>query len=159
MRDPSWMELSAQYRNAPPPPPPVPRDGSDVAIPAVPVAEAYDDPPYLGAWRAYKKRWREVWLVGVLGFTMVGGFALWLESTGRNETLLAGLVPLWGLAWFATMAVTFARIVGFACPRCGYSFFTLGKPFTSQLKCPHCGLRKFQVDDSGRALWQLKRPK
>ena len=33
------MELSAQYRKAPPPPPPVPRDRADVAVLAA--AEAY----------------------------------------------------------------------------------------------------------------------
>jgi ribosomal protein S27AE len=150
------MELSAQHRKAPPPPP-VPRDRADVAAPTT--AEAYDDPPYLGAWRAYKKRWREVWLTGVLGFITLAGFALWLERSGNSEGILAGLFPVWGMVWFASTAITFARILGFSCPRCGGSFFTFGKPITSQLKCPHCGLRKFQVDDSGRALWQLKRPK
>ena len=149
------MDLSAQYRKAPPPPPPVPRDRADVAV----QAEAYDDPPYLGAGLAYKKRWREVWLIGVLGFLTLGGIALAVERSGGDGGLLDLLWPIWGMTWFASTAITFARILGFSCPRCGNGFFTLLKPITSQLKCPHCGLRKFQVDDSGRALWQLRRPK
>ena len=149
------MEPSAQHLRASPATPPVPRDEAEGAV----AAHVDDDPPYLGAWRGYKKRWREVWLIGFLGFMMLGGLALWMESSGRNEGILAALWPMWGMAWFATTAIAAARIIGFSCPRCQNSFFTLGKPFTSQLKCPHCGLRKFQVDDSGRSLWQLKRPK
>ncbi|MFL5540491.1 MAG: hypothetical protein ACJ8J0_15985 [Longimicrobiaceae bacterium] len=71
MRDPSWMQLSAQNRKTPPPPVPADAEGHAVAAPPVDVD---DEAPYLGAWLGYKRRWREIWLNGVVGS---GGILPW----------------------------------------------------------------------------------
>jgi len=157
MRDPSWMQLSAQYRKTPPPPPPVPAEEHAPAAPAVPDID--DEAPYLGAWLGYKRRWREIWLNGVVGWITLFVLAQLLERTDGGNTVLGVLWPVWGMVWFVMSAISAIGIIGFSCPRCGSAFFTVMKPFTSQLKCPRCGLRKFQVNDAGKSLWQLKRPK
>lgn len=158
MRDPSWMQLSAQHRKAPPPPPPVPAEQAALAASGGDEAETEDDAPYLAAWLGYKRRWREIWLNGVVGWITLAVLALLLERVQGGHTVIAILWPVWAMAWFAMTAIAAMRIVGFSCPRCGRAFFTLGKPMTSQLQCRHCGLRKFQVNDAGRSLWQLRRP-
>ena len=152
------MQLSAQLRKTPPPPPPVPAEQAALAVPAGAAAEAEDDTPYLAAWLRYKRRWREMWLNGVVGWLTLAAIALVLERMNGGHTVIGFLWPLWAMAWFVMTAFTALRIMGFSCPRCGNSFFTLGKPMTSQLQCRHCGLRKFQVNDAGRSLWQLRRP-
>jgi DNA-directed RNA polymerase subunit RPC12/RpoP len=152
------MQLSAQYRKTPPPPPPVPAEAAEHTAAAPPVVDVDDEAPYLGAWLGYKRRWREIWLNGVVGWITLAVLALLLERTDGGPTVLAVLWPVWGMVWFVMTAISALRIMAFSCPRCGNSFFTLGKPMTSQLKCRHCGLRKFQVNDAGKSLWQLKRP-
>ena len=156
MRDPSWMQLSAQLRKTPPPPPPV--AGQPAELPAAQAAGADGDAPYLGAWLGYRRRWREMWLNGFAGWATLAALALVLERINGGHTVIAVLWPVWAMVWVVMTAFTALRIIAFSCPRCGNSFFRLGAPMTSQLQCRHCGLRKFQVNDAGRALWQLRKP-
>jgi hypothetical protein len=145
------MKLSAQYRETPPPPPPVPAGAGELPV----AVDPDDDAPYLAAWLSYRKRWREIWINGFNGFVTLAGLALYMERNGNPYPVIGLLWPIWGMVGFAMFAVSAIRIVAFACPRCGGSFFTLGRPFTSQMKCPHCGLRKFHVDDHGTPLYRL----
>jgi hypothetical protein len=158
MRDPSWMQLSAQLRKAPPPPPASATEAGLASADPSAAVDVDEDAPYLGAWLGYRRRWREIWLNGVVGWITLAVLALLLERAPNGHTVIAALWPIWGMVWFVMTAVSALRIIGFSCPRCGSSFFTLGRPMTSQLQCRHCGLRKFQVNDAGRSLWQLRRP-
>src|SRR4051794_2274628 len=99
MRDPSWMQLSAQYRKTPPPPPPVPAGAEEHAAAAPPVVDVDAEAPYLGAWLGYKRRWREIWLNGGVGWITLAVLALLLERTDGGPTVLAVLWPVWGTVW------------------------------------------------------------
>lgn len=167
MRDPSWMQLNAQYRKPPPPAPArkEPGEGSP-ADPSSPEMVRLEAPPvdvdaeypYLGAWLWYKRAWRSIWITGVLGWITIAGLAQVLPRIGA-ERVLGALFPIWGLVWFVGTLVSAFRIIGFSCPRCGHNYFHLGRSPAFQLKCSHCGLPKFAVNDAGKRLHQLKRPK
>jgi len=152
MRDPSWMKLSAQYRQTPPPPHPA-RAESPQASPAA-TAGPDDDPPYLAGWLSYRRRLRYVWINGVLGFIGIAALVAILPRLG-GETLLSALFPIWAMVWFAGMEIGMVRLVAFSCPRCGQAFFNPLVPPMSQMKCRGCGLRKLNVDDHGTPLFRL----
>jgi hypothetical protein len=144
------MQLSAQYRKAPPP------AGVSETLQAAPAPAAGtdDDPPYLAAWLSYRRRLRYIWINGVLGFVGIAALVAILPRLG-GETVLSALFPLWAMAWFAGMVIGMLRLVGFSCPRCGQTFFNPLVPPMSQLKCRACGLRKLHVDDHGTPLYRL----
>ena len=141
------MQPSTQYPKMPPPPPAT----------QVRAAEVDDDPPYLAAWLAYRKRWREIWISGVLGWLVIAALVALLPRFAWGETVLSALFPIWGMVWFAGTAITVLRLVGFSCPRCGHTFFNPLVSPMMQMKCRSCGLRKFHVDDHGTPLYRLLR--
>ena len=142
------MQLSAQYRKAPPPAP--------VAAAEVRPAEVDDDPPYLAAWLSYRRRWREIWITGVIGWLTIAALVAILPRIGA-QTVLALLFPIWGMVWCVGTLVAVLRIIGFSCPRCGQTFLNPLVTPMAQIKCRHCGLRKFHVDDHGTSLYRLLR--
>ena len=150
MRDPSWMQLSAQYRKTPPST--VPPAAAEVRA-----ADVDDDPPYLAAWLAYRKRWREIWISGVLGWIVIALLVAVLPRFAGGETVLSALFPIWAMVWFTGTAITVLRLVGFSCPRCGNTYFNPLVTPMAQMKCRSCGLRKFHVDDRGTPLYRLLR--
>ncbi len=147
MRDPSWMKLSEEIRakdGHAAAGHPVARTGAGVAstIEAAPV----DERPYEGAWAEYRARWRGFW-IGTGGGWLTLAVLAWLLPGTRAEPVLAVLFPIWGLAWFAGTIYSVLKLVVFACPRCGNTFFN---PLVSPLfqwKCRSCGLRKFAPND------------
>jgi hypothetical protein len=155
MRDPSWMQLSARFRNPPPPPAPVAAAGEATVSAAVDVDEEY---PYLAAWREYKRIWRAIWINGFAGWLTIAVLIQVLPRIGA-EVVADALVPIWGSVWFLGTMVAVLRMVAFSCPRCGATYFSIGRSPALQLKCRSCGLPKFAVNDAGKRLYQLKPPK
>ena len=155
MRDPSWMQRPAQHRGMPPPPPPVPAGAAAAA--EVRAGDVDDEAPYLAAWLAYRKRWREIWISGVLGWLVIAALVALLPRFAWGETVLSALFPIWGMVWFVGTMITALRLVGFSCPRCGRTYFNPLVTPMAQMKCRSCGLRKFHVDDRGTSLYRLLR--
>ncbi|HEU4558621.1 MAG TPA: hypothetical protein VFS20_12260 [Longimicrobium sp.] len=147
MRDPSWMKLSEEVRAkdgyAPGGRPTAPVKAGTVASPDAPPV---DERPYGGAWAEYRAWWRGFWIGTVGGWLTIAALA-WLLPGTRAEPVLNVMLPIWGLAWFASTIYMVIKLLVFACPRCGNSFFS---PFVSpvmQWKCRSCGLRKFAPND------------
>ena len=144
------MQLSAQYRKTPP------ASLTPIAADVRP-AEVDDDPPYLGAWLSYRRRWREIWITGVIGWITIAALVAILPRFEGGETVLTVLFPIWAIVWMVRSVIALLRIVGFSCPRCGQIFLNPLAPPMAQVKCRNCGLRKFHVDDRGTSLYRLLR--
>ncbi len=139
-RHPSWLQ-------------PLSGEVQETDAPATPVAERaeigpapVDDRPYEDAWAEYRSILRRIWITTAGGWLTIAALAWLLPKVGA-EGVLAVLFPIWGMVWFFTSAYSVLRLIAFACPRCGNTFFT---PFASpafQNKCRSCGLRKFAVND------------
>jgi hypothetical protein len=155
MKDPGWKQRTAETRQAPPPPPPV-RAGTAAVAPA-PTGDVDDEAPYLAAWLSYRRRWREIWVTGVLGWLTLAALVWILPRFQWGETVLSALFPIWGMTWFAGTLVALLRLVAFSCPRCGRTYFNPLVTPMAQMKCRSCGLRKFHVDDRGTSLYRLLR--
>ena len=151
MRDPSWMQLSAQLRNPPPKP------GAPPAAATVP-ADVDEEYPYLGAWLEYKRIWRSIWVNGFAGWLTIAALIEVLPRIGA-ERVAAVMMPAWGAVWFGGTLIAMLRLVGFSCPRCGRTYFSPVRNPALRLKCRSCGLPKFAVNDAGKRLYQLKPPK
>lgn len=147
MRDPSWMELSAQYRK---PPQETPR--------TEPAAAPADEYPYLDAWIAYRQIWRRFWTFAPLTVGVILLLVFGLPQIGL-ENVSAVLFPLAALAMFGFGAVTMIQVVSFACPRCGRPYHNPLMSPMMQWKCRHCGLPKLAVNDAGKRLGGVKVPK
>jgi hypothetical protein len=147
------MQPSAQYRKTPPPPSPAPVAAGE----ARPAVADDDDPPYLAAWLSYRKRWREIWITGVIGWLVIAALVAIFPRFQGGETVLSLLFPIWGIFWFVGSLIALLRIIGFSCPRCGNTFLNPLVTPLAQFKCRSCGLRKFHVDDHGTSLYRLLR--